>query len=307
MARRAAEEATQQAEETTPPLAETLQTAVPEPVMQPQADQVPGLSGLADAFASGGRVFASAGAGEIELGSFSPVSLSGAAGKVIPGAGEAAGKLAEQTGQILSPFRTILSGVKSFFSGLKEMMKNPKQAIPALLFGAVWIILGTQRGSDSGLVKALSWLTCSEGGLDRSLLGAVGGTFGKGTVAVALSSLFSGGFRDTLRGFRSLFSRGGEKRSLVSAVTGALLGGLCSLFFTGTGATAGASSMAGISGALLSLQALGNKDSFLARMAASLTSRVTGGRRLPQKGKETSLLSGMAVGFAAVTAVAAFL
>ena len=55
--------------------------------------------------------------------------------------------------------------------------------------------------------------------------------------------------------------------------------------------------MAGISGALLSLQALGSGQGWLSTLAQSLTAKMTDGVRLPQPGSGKSLLAGMTGGF----------
>ena len=232
---------------------------------------------------------AASSAGEIDLGVF---ELSGLAG------------LTEPISKVLSPVSGILHGVGSFFGGIAGIFKKPGALIGTLLLAALWFVLAQFRGSDSWLVKALSWLTFSEGGFDRSALGAVGGVLGKGTVAAALVSLFNGGLKNAVKGIGALFVGHGERRGLLGILFGILIGGLVYFAFTGEYASA-ETAMAGIAGTLLSLEALGGGSGKIWELAQSLTSRAANGVRTAVRGKCDGLLTGLTLGFALATVLSA--
>ena len=244
-------------------------------------------------------------AGEIVLGSFGG-SRSGL-GQTAAQANAAVTGIRAQAEEILSPVRTLLSGAKSLLSGIVGMIKNPKSLIPVLVMATLWIVLPLLqwRGTGGAVVKLLSWLTFAEGGVERDGLGVLGGIVGKGGTAVALGSLFSGGLKSALGGIRSLFSKKRQGGSAALLLIGAAAGIAIDLFCVG--APSASATMAGISGALLSLQALGGRSGFLYSVAESLTAGKTDGVRVAQDGKIASLLGGSALGFGAVTAISAIL
>ncbi len=273
--------------------------------------QVPGAGAVMNRVQ---EINASANAGEenFDLGNINATGLiDQATGGALGNATGTVNRVKGQVTEILSPIKTLLSGVKSFFGNLKDCIKNPKAAIPAIIIGILWIVLGMMRDSDNSIVKVLSWLTFSEGGLDRDAAGTIGGIFGKGVVAVAVTSLFNGGFRDIAAGLKTVFSgskgKNGEKKSLGSLLIGVVIGVFAYFAFTGFENASAITTMAGISGILLSLGALGSRDGFLYKFAESLTSKVQNGVRTAQNGKLAGLLAGMTGGFALVTAFTALL
>ena len=116
-----------------------------------------------------------------------------------------------------------------------------------------------------------------------------------------------GGAGSAARGVKTLLSRDGEKLDLVSALGGGVAGILGCLAFTGVGTASAATSMAGVSGILLSLEALGGKSGWLRTLAQSLTAQKQNGARLEQTGKLQSLLTGLTGGFALSTVVTSLL
>ena len=232
---------------------------------------------------------ASASAGEIDCGELALSGLGGVTGSVT---------------QVLSPFSGILQSIGAFFGGVFRIFKKPSALIGTVILAALWFVLAQFRGSDSGLVKALSWLTFSEGGFDRSALGAVGGVLGKGTVVAALVSLFNGGLKNLFKGVGALFTGHGEKRGIFSTIFGILIGGAVYFAFVGKNAS-GATAMAGISGALLSLEALGGGSGKIWELAQSLTSRAANGVRTAVRGKCDGLLTGLTLSFALATVLSA--
>lgn len=207
---------------------------------------------------------------------------------------------------VLPPVKGTLHGLGSYFGGIERTVKKPGVLIGVAIIGILWIILSVNRNSDSGFLKFLSFLTFAQGGYGRSFLGTILGVFGRGTVAAALISLFSGGFKNLIKGFGVLFKGRGEKRGVAAIIIGVIAGALLYLAYAGIHATA-FSAMAGISGALLALQALGSGSGRLYGLAQSLTSKNSGGVRTAARGSCDGLLTGVTAGFAVSTALSAII
>ncbi len=232
---------------------------------------------------------ASASAGEVDFGELA-----------LPGLSE----LTEPVAQTLSPVSGLFHGVGSLLRGVAGLFKKPSTLIGTVLLAALWYVLARYRDSDSEIVKILSWLTYAKGGFDRSALGTVGGVLGKGTVAAALLSLFTGKAKDLFKGIGILFTGNGEKRGILSILLGVVLGGIIYFAFAGEYASAD-TAMAGIAGTLLSLEALGGGSGKLYELAQNLTSRAQNGVRTAVRGRCDGLLTGLTLGFTLATALSA--
>ncbi len=231
--------------------------------------------------------------GEFDYGD---IDLKSIAGRTVGKAASAA--MAKSPGlEILSPAKTLGNSIGGFLKGIVNLIRDPKSAIVPLLFAALWIVLAFLRDSDLLPVRVLSWLTFAEGGLDRGPVGMLGGILGKGVVAAAFASLFHGGFGSCLRGLKALVTGNGEKRGIGGILLGLAAGVLLYIAFTGIKTASAATTMAGIAGAVLSLEALGNSDGFLVRMAQALTPGVRNGMTEIQYNKAAGLLTGMVIGF----------
>ena len=229
----------------------------------------------------------SASAGELDLGDFS-----------------FAGFTAEPAAKVYSPISGIFTCITSYLGGIISIFRKPLALIGVAVLAVMWVVLGGMRDSDSTIIQTLSWLIFAEGGFDRSLPGMVGGVLGKGTVAAALFSLLSGGIVSLMKGIIALFAGHGERRSMVSLVIGIVIGLAAYVAFTGPWASV-STTMAGIAGAVLSLEALGSGRGKLYLLAQSLTSRKTDGVRSEARGRCDGLLTGLAIGFAAGAALSA--
>ncbi len=216
-------------------------------------------------------------------------------------------KAMDKEPEILSPFKTLISGAKSFGSNLVGIVKNPKAAIPVAVIAILWIVLGMMQDSDNAIVKFLSWLTYTKGGLNSSVLGTIGGILGKGVVAVAFATLFNGGLKDTAKGIKNLLNgfgkKNGEKHGIVSILIGIVIGTLCYFIFSGFSKGSHETSMVGISGVFLSLRAMGGKNGFAYELLESVTAKAENGIRTARVGKITGVLTGMTIGFAVVTVI----
>ena len=206
--------------------------------------------------------------------------------------------------KVLSPLGGIFSTVGSFLGGVFGIFRSPGAFIGTALMAALWFGISRLRGSgvEEEVVDTLSRLTFAQGGYGRTGAGAVGGLFGMGTVAAMFGSLLSGGLIDAFKGIGALFVGHGERRSLVSVVVGVVLGGALYFAFAGENASPD-TAMAGIAGAVLSLEALGAGNGAIYTLVQSLTSRKRNGVRTAMRGKCDGLFTGMALGFAIATAL----
>ena len=186
------------------------------------------------------ELVATGSAGEVDLGELSFPGLS---------------DVTKQTSKVLSPIAGLFHGAGSLLGGFFSILKRPSALIGTLFLAALWLVLAQLRGSDSEVVKILSRLTYAEGGFDRPTLGTIGGVLGKGTVAAALLSLFTGGLKNLFKGIGAMFTGHGEKRGIFTIIIGIVIGGLVYFAFVGRNVSAD-TAMAGIAGAMLSLEAL---------------------------------------------------
>ncbi len=204
-----------------------------------------------------------------------------------------------------------INRVMSFFprviSGFKNVGKNPLSLISLILIPLIWIVLLILRRSgndDNIVVKILSWLTYGGDTGNRSLAGVLGSSFGKGTVALAYSSLFTGGFGRLKSGVKTLFSKpagqsavSGKGLSVAWLLTGAGAGLILNRFIAGVPSWSGV--MVVISAAFVSLQACGNSGGYLYSVARSFTSRAvtSGGGKTEDKNSIRMFLMGLIAGF----------
>ena len=210
-------------------------------------------------------------------------------------------------GRVLSPVEGIIHSIGSFMGGIFGVFRRPVALIGVLLLAALWFVLARHRNSDSGIVNLLSFLTYADGGFDRSGIGILGGILGKGIVAAGLLSLPRDGVINAAKGIGALFAGHGEKRGILNVLLGIVLGAAAYYVFIGPDNASAATAMPGIAGALLTLEALGSGEGKLYELARSLTSSISNGIREDAKGRCDGLLTGLVLGFALVTVLAAFM
>ena len=209
---------------------------------------------------------------------------------------------------IMSPVRSVLSVFPRIISGFKNVKKNPLALIALIIMPIIWILLFILRrtGNDDNIfVKILSWLSYGGDTGDRTLAGVTGSAIGRGTVALAYSSLLTGGIGRLRSGIKSLFSRqpgqaaaSGKGLAVAWLLTGAGTGLIINRFIAGVPSWSGV--MAVIATMFVSLQACGNSSGYLYSIARSLTSRVAipGGAKTEDKNSIRMLLMGFIAGFA---------
>ena len=211
--------------------------------------------------------------------------------------------LGGETRKILSPIRAIFKTVGSFFKGIAGLFKSPKNLVIILVLLVIWIVLWFFRDSDSPIVDISSFLTFANAEKGRSVIGAIGSTFGKGTVAACCVSLFSGGIPAFFKGIGGMIKKTDEKRSIVYLIVGAVVGAALYLAYAGIKTSTWGSAMAGIAGAVLAAMSLGRKSGPLYELAQALSSKEENGVRNAHSGKVQSIFTGLFIGFALATVI----
>lgn len=211
--------------------------------------------------------------------------------------------LGGETRKILSPIRAIFKTVGSFFKGIAGLFKSPKNLVIILVLLVIWIMLWFFRDSDSSIVDISSFLTFANAEKGRSVIGAIGTAFGKGTVAAFWVSLFSGGIPAFFKGIGGMIKKTDEKRSIVYLIVGAVVGAALYLAYAGIKTSTWGSAMAGIAGAVLAAMSLGRKSGPLYELAQALSSKEENGVRNAHSGKVQSIFTGLFIGFALATVI----
>ena len=193
-----------------------------------------------------------------------------------------------------------------------EILKNPKQLLPTVVLGFVWLVLGLlgSFGINPTPVRILSFLTFAQGGMFGGALGAVGGILGKVVVAAFLNAaiipLFQkkapfSGIRDSIKGFFGAIA--------VNSITAVapLLGGvgtslLLYAFMNSTQSLQ--NSIVGIIAFVMLLQNIGRQGGFMWGLVFSAAHSVSKGKT-PSYISISRYVSGMTLGFALSVALSA--
>lgn len=177
----------------------------------------------------------------------------------------------EATTSSAEPLKFLLNGALGISKGLKNVLRNKKKLIPAVIMAVLWFVLSLLPllGINSLPVKLLGYLSFAKGGTNAGVLGALGGTIGKGIFAYFISSMFLPVFS----GKKSLSKISGTVKQLFSSLAvkdskafTPLLSGMGVALISYNFLTGNASiqnSMIGITAFLLSLRALSSKAGFL--------------------------------------------
>ena len=206
--------------------------------------------------------------------------------------------------EVLSPISALLDGAKGFFSGIFGMLKKPWKLIPFAVIVILWVSLWNRRMSSDDTIEFLSWLTFTEGGMYRDgTLGIIGGYLGKGVTAAALGSVFFGGIPAFFKGIPGVFKSLGKGRSIVAIIIGAIVGAALYVAFAGYEEACSDTAMAGIAGVMISLEAMGRKNSWLYKMAVSVTAKARDGVKTIRENAANGLFTGLAAGFAVATII----
>ena len=195
--------------------------------------------------------------------------------------------------------------IRAGLDSLRQFLRNPKQLIPMLALGVVWLILSllSALGINPWPVRALSFLTFAQGGMYGGAWGAMGGIIGKAVfayfVSVLILPLFSGKnpFKGMGIGFKGFLS--GLALQSVNAAAQLMLGiGLALVLFNFfTGNASPVNSMAGVVGFMLALKVLWSRGSFFRGLLISVVNKLTRGRT-PSEVTVNRVIAGYAAGSA---------
>ena len=191
-------------------------------------------------------------------------------------------------------------------------LKNPKQMIPTVVLGAVWLVLALlgSYGINPLPVRILSFITFAQGGMFGDVLGAVGGIIGKLLVVAFLNAtiipLFQkkapfSGITGGIKGFIEALAI--KSISSVAPLLGGT--GLSLLLYAFMNSTQSLqNSVVGIIGFIILLQNIARKGGFLWGLIFSAASSISKGKA-PSYIGVTRGLSGMTLGFALGVALSA--
>ena len=195
--------------------------------------------------------------------------------------------------------------IRAYIRQSLTVLKNPKQMLPTVVLGLVWLVLALlgSLGINPLPVLILSFLTFAHGGMFGGVFGAVGGILGKVVVAAFLNAVIvplfqkKAPFSGIGGGLKGFFS--GLAVKSITAVA-PLMGGvgaslLLYAFMNSTQSLQ--NSMVGIIAFVMLLQNLGRQGGFLCGLAFSVTNSLSKGRT-PSYIGVTRCISGMTLGFA---------
>lgn len=202
--------------------------------------------------------------------------------------------------------------ISAYISQSMAVLKNPKQMLPTILLGLVWLVLGLlgSFGINPLPVRILSFLTFAQGGMFGGLFGAVGGILGKVLVAAFLNAaivpLFQkkAPFSGIGGGIKGFF--GGLALNSISALA-PLLGGVgvaLLLYAFMNSSQSLQNSIVGIIAFVMLLQNIGRQGGFLWGLIFSIAGGLSKGRT-PAYVDITRYMSGMTLGFALGVALSA--
>ncbi len=202
--------------------------------------------------------------------------------------------------------------IKEYIHHSLALLKDPKQMLPTIVLGIVWLALALLRsfGINPLPLRILSFLTFAQGGMFGGFFGAVGGIIGKVVVAAFLNAaivpLFQkkAPFSGIGGGIKGFF--GGIAVKSITAVA-PLLGGVGASLLLYAFMNSNQSlqnSMVGIIPCLMLLQNLGRRGGFLWGLAFSTANSLSKGRT-PSYIGVTRCISGMTLGFALGVALSA--
>jgi len=202
--------------------------------------------------------------------------------------------------------------IREYINKSLEILKNPKQMLPTIVLGLVWLLLSLLRsfGFNPFPVRLLSFITFAQGGMFGGFFGAVGGILGKVVVAAFLNAaivpLFQkkAPFSGLSGGVKGFF--GGLAIDSLSALA-PLIGGVGAsllLYAFMSGNQSLQNSMVGIIAFVMLLQSLGRRGGFFWGLAFSAASSLTKGRTPAYIGV-TRCITGITLGFAIGVALSA--
>ncbi|MBQ7175310.1 MAG: hypothetical protein IKE56_03905 [Lachnospiraceae bacterium] len=192
-----------------------------------------------------------------------------------------------------------------------SVLKNPKQLLPTIVLGVIWLVLGIVGSNFWELplpLWILSFLTYAQGGLYGGLLAAAGGIVGKVVIAAFLNAmivpLFQGKkpFSGVAGGITGLF-RGAAVQGLkeASPLTGGAGAALLLYGFMNSRQDM-QEAMVGIVAIIMLLKNIGTKGGFMTGLLFSAAQTFSRGRT-PSRITVDRILTGLTIGFTLAVAL----
>lgn len=205
---------------------------------------------------------------------------------------------------------TLGEFLKSYAQNSLNVLKHPKQLIPTLILGVVWMALSITASYVKLWLpfQVLSFLTFAQGGMYGGFFGAVGGIIGKVIVAAFLNvmivPLFSGQkpFNSVGDGAKALL--GNIKVNSMKALGPMLLAfGISFLIYSFLNINQmGQNAIIGLVTAALLFRNIGRKGGFAWDFLLTMSGAVTG-KKMPSMQTINRILTGAAVGFTLAAAL----
>ena len=237
----------------------------------------------------------------------------GLRGAEAAGQGSMASGKGEQSTSEAAAYPGLMEYLGSYIRKSLEVLKNPKQLIPTLVLGAVWMVLSIAGSFFRSLplpLSVLSFLTYAQGGMYGGLLAAAGGIMGKVVIAAFLNAMivpvFSGQkpFAGVAGGISGLFkgaaAKGAKEVSpLIKGVGAALI-----LYGFMNSRQSLQEAMVGIVGVIMLLKNIGTKGGFMTGLLFSAAQTFSRGK-IPSRITVDRSLSGLTIGFALAVGLSA--
>lgn len=218
----------------------------------------------------------------------------------------------ETMAEVQAQYPGLFEYLRNYIKSSLAILKNPKQLLPTIVLGVIWLVLGIVGADFRSLplpLWILSFLTYAQGGLYGGLLSAVGGIVGKVVVAAFLNAmivpLFSGqkpfsGVTGAVSGiFRGSALQGLRDASPLTGGAGAAL----VLYGIMNSRQDMQEAMVGIVAIIMLLKNLGTKGGFMTGLLFSAAKTFSGGR-IPSQITVERMISGMTIGFTLAVALA---
>ena len=194
--------------------------------------------------------------------------------------------------------------LKHYVGESVAVLRHPKQLIPTVVLGVVWIILGVMAAKAPLVMplKVVSFLTFAQGGLYGGVVGAVGGIVGKVIIAAFLNAMIiplfqrKAPFSGVVGGLKGLF-RGAAVDGLRSASPLLISVGVALVAYSLLNINQmGHNAMVGIVAVVMLLKNLGNRGGFVWNFLLSAANSMWG-VSTPSMETLTRMLTGLTLGF----------
>ena len=183
--------------------------------------------------------------------------------------------------------------------GFKTIFKNKKRLILILILVVIWVllILLPFLGFNPLPIKIISFLTFAQGAASNNPIRFIGGLFGKGVFAIFFVSLFDGGFKSMIKGFKPFFQgvKNTKKYQLSFLFLG--IGIACILYNFFSGYAALIKGMVGVSAILLILSAFSKETGFFYKLMVAFTAKRHKNHKSANEKGAKSFMSGLVIGF----------